>query len=375
MVNLEAPVAPSQSLEERPLSLQPGQRAPNFALPNSAGRVEQLYDRFIGNCMVLSFLADTGSAPATAALRDLEAMRETLVAAGAAVVAVTGATAVDNAAARASLSLGFPLYADPDASTRDRFTAPPHVTGSACTSFVLDRNQRVLAVLTVPEGHATAALAVLERQPPRPAGERSVALQAPVLLLPNVLGPAFCREAIDAWARDNDEGLVNMPERAYAEGQSSKPVHNLHLDLKKRRDHIADDRLNARLIQALTRHLFPELMKAFRFRVGSLERFCIGAYEAGRGDYFRPHRDNMTETTRNRAFAVSLSLNDDYQGGGVRFAEFSDDVYDPPAGGALVFSCSLLHEALAVTSGTRIAAFTFLTAQGTKAGNPFPGQG
>ena len=118
--------------------------------------------------------------------------------------------------------------------------------------------------------------------------------------------------------------------------------------------------------------LAPELRKAFQFQIGGLERICIGAYEAERGDYFRPHRDNITELTKTRRFAVSIALNDDYEGGGVRFAEFSDDVYDPPVGGALVFSCSLLHEALPITRGTRIAAFTFLFGPGHRADKPLP---
>ena len=40
---------------------------------------------------------------------------------------------------------------------------------------------------------------------------------------------------------------------------------------------------------------------------------------------------------------MSVNLNDDYEGGAVRFPEFGGGLYRPPAGGALVFSCSLLH--------------------------------
>lgn len=367
-------MALSQTQVSQPTSLQPGQRAPNFVLPNVDGRPEQLYDRFIGNTMVLSFVAAADSPAATAVLSDLEAQRGGLKDAGAAVVAVTTDSLDRTAAARAKLALGFPLYADPDGATSSRYSAPPAVTGRAATTFVLDRNQRVLAVLTMTGSHATAALEILHEHGSAPSSNRAIAAQAPVLLLPNVLDPALCAAAIAAWSADNDEGLVNLPQRAYAEGDAVKPVHNVYRDLKKRRDHITSDALNAKIIGTVTRHLFPELLKAYRFRVGSLERICVGAYEAGRGDFFRPHRDNMTETTRDRAFAVTLSLNDDYDGGGVRFAEFSDDVYDPPAGGALVFSCSLLHEALPVTRGRRMAAFTFLTAQGTKADKPFPGR-
>jgi hypothetical protein len=41
--------------------------------------------------------------------------------------------------------------------------------------------------------------------------------------------------------------------------------------------------------------------------------------------------------------------------------------YRPPAGGGVVFSCSLLHEALPVTEGRRFGLFTFFTdAEGGK---------
>lgn len=55
------------------------------------------------------------------------------------------------------------------------------------------------------------------------------------------------------------------------------------------------------------------------------------------GSATRPHRDNITENTRLRRFAVTISLNDDYEGGGVKFAEFGEDIYKPPPGCALVF--------------------------------------
>ena len=46
-----------------------------------------------------------------------------------------------------------------------------------------------------------------------------------------------------------------------------------------------------------------------------------------------------------RRFAVSLNLNTgDYEGGCLRFPEFGPHLYVAPAGGAVVFSCSLLHE-------------------------------
>jgi hypothetical protein len=45
---------------------------------------------------------------------------------------------------------------------------------------------------------------------------------------------------------------------------------------------------------------------------------------------------------------------------GLRFPEFGSRQYQPPTGGALVFSCSLLHEVSPVRRGKRYAFLPFL---------------
>jgi predicted 2-oxoglutarate/Fe(II)-dependent dioxygenase YbiX len=105
----------------------------------------------------------------------------------------------------------------------------------------------------------------------------------------------------------------------------------------------------------------PEIQKAFQFRVSRIERHMVACYSAADGGHFRAHRDNTTKGTAHRRFAVSLNLNTgEYEGGKLRFPEFGRHLYEAPAGGAVVFSCSLLHEATAVTSGQRYAYLPFL---------------
>ncbi len=68
-----------------------------------------------------------------------------------------------------------------------------------------------------------------------------------------------------------------------------------------------------------------------------------------------------TKGTAHRRFAVSLNLNTgEYEGGLLWFPEFGRQQYAAPAGGAVVFSCSLLHEATPVTSGSRYVFLPFL---------------
>ena len=367
------PLNPDQGPASQPPAIEPGQRAPNFALPSAAGRVEQFYDRFVGDHVVLLVLPSCSSPEARQALSALMRESATLAEAGAAVLAISGDTPAANAGIAAELALDFPLYSDVQGAALARLGVAPGLIGVSPRGLLLDPNQRVLEILDDSADIVAASLACLQASTAERPAQR-VAAQAPVLLLPNVLEPALCSRAIEAWRADNSEGLVNLPERAYAAAEEDKRVHAVYFSLKKRRDHVADDQLNGVLMRAIMSRLKPELAKAFRFQPGGLERVCIGAYEAERGDYFRPHRDNTTETTKNRCFAVSISLNEDYEGGGVRFAEFGPEIYDPPPGGALVFSCSLLHEALPVTRGIRFAAFTFLLSPDFRGGKAFPAQ-
>lgn len=57
---------------------------------------------------------------------------------------------------------------------------------------------------------------------------------------------------------------------------------------------------------------------------------------------------------------MSLNLNTGASTRGLlRFPEFGRDRDEPPAGGAVLFGCSLLQEALPVTAGRRFAVVTF----------------
>ena len=105
----------------------------------------------------------------------------------------------------------------------------------------------------------------------------------------------------------------------------------------------------------------PEIAEGLPVRATRIERYIVACYDAEDGGYFRPHRDNTTKGTAHRRFAVSINLNaEEFEGGDLRFPEFGPRTYRPPTGGAVVFSCSLLHEATPVTRGTRYAFLPFL---------------
>ena len=104
----------------------------------------------------------------------------------------------------------------------------------------------------------------------------------------------------------------------------------------------------------------PEIAKVHQFKVTRMERYLVGCYTAEDEAHFRPHRDNTTKGTAHRRFAVSVNLNCDFDGGEVSFPEYGPRSLKPPPGGAVVFSCSLLHAVSRVTRGRRYAFLPFL---------------
>jgi predicted 2-oxoglutarate/Fe(II)-dependent dioxygenase YbiX len=87
----------------------------------------------------------------------------------------------------------------------------------------------------------------------------------------------------------------------------------------------------------------------------------VACYDAAEGGFFRAHRDNTTKGTAHRRFAVTINLNPEaYEGGDLVFPEFGSRTYRAPKGGAVVFSCSLLHAAMPVTAVRRYAFLPFL---------------
>jgi predicted 2-oxoglutarate/Fe(II)-dependent dioxygenase YbiX len=194
----------------------------------------------------------------------------------------------------------------------------------------------------------------LLRALPEPDQHAAVPLTAPVLILPRVLEPDICRQLIAYY-----EVTGGAPSGVMRE-IGGKTVGVLD-DFKKRRDAtIQDASLRDALRVRIEHRLLPEIRKAFQFTVTRMERYIVAAYDAEEGGYFRPHRDNTTAGTAHRQFACSINLNaEDFEGGDLRFPEFGSRTYRPPTGGAVVFSCSLLHEATPVTKGRRYAFLPF----------------
>jgi predicted 2-oxoglutarate/Fe(II)-dependent dioxygenase YbiX/peroxiredoxin len=228
-------------------------------------------------------------------------------------------------------------------------------------TLVLDPMLRVLACIPVSTGaqHAEALERVLGNLPPL-ALHAGSAVAAPVLILPRVFEPAFCRELVALYERHGGT------ESGFMREVDGKTVGVLESSFKRREDFVFDsvpelEALRAAVRARLTRRLVPEIRKAFQFDVTRIERYVVACYDGDRRGFFRAHRDNTTPGTAHRRFACTINLNaDEYDGGDLRFPEFGAATYRAPTGGAVVFSCSLLHEATPVTRGRRFAFRPFL---------------
>ncbi len=342
-----------------------GDRAPNVRLPDQAGATVDVYGRVRGGGTVLFLYPGDGEAKAEAALADLARQAGKFAKAGVDLFVVSHQGVAENAALANRHGIEFPVLADQPGELTEAFLEPRRAAAEITEdrrggadrgpmmSVVLDSNQRVLAVIDVADGkgHARRVLKAVRSLPlPAMPGAR-----APVLLIPNILDAAYCRELIELWESSNEEGTISTT------GPDGRML-NVTDPNRHCRDHIIrDGALNQKIVNIVGRRLVPEVRKAFHFLVKYYEEFYIVGYDAERGDYFGPHRDNWTPANAHRRFAISLNLNTgEYEGGGVRFPEYSPDVYDPEAGGAVIFSCSLLHEAVPVTSGRRFILSGFM---------------
>ncbi|MBW4517412.1 MAG: 2OG-Fe(II) oxygenase [Timaviella obliquedivisa GSE-PSE-MK23-08B] len=253
---------------------------------------------------------------------------------------------------------GIRFFWDFDQSISQQFgVVQQNNTYHSCT-YVLDERLRVLTVLpfaTQPENHFTQLISILEKLPEiPPPGMASV--QAPVLVVPRIFEPELCQMLIDYYHHQGGE------ESGFMKEEKGRTVLISDHNFKRRRDQeILDKDLRNAAMFRIHDRLVPEIQKAFQFQATRIERHIVACYDGASGGFFRPHQDNTTKGTAHRRFAVSLNLNTgEYEGGLLRFPEFGRQTYTAPAGGAVVFSCSLLHEATPVTEGWRYAYLPFL---------------
>ena len=344
------------------LSLRPGDRLPDFALPGLDGKLRKFIWSFTGDPVALLAVDDLGNLDG----EQFKALAGACKAASTALVVVAGNAVATAASSWSKLNSsgdgteGPLLLCDPERKFLPALLASAGgigfgpATGLRMRVIVLDPNQRVATTFDT-----RALLAATEAIGGIADGVRTnigadIALRlpmAPVLVLPRVFEPDFCTQLIRLWGKGDHQDS----------GVSSR-YGNVNLShLKRTEDYtIVEPMLLKGVSDRLAYRIGPELAKAFAYdREFTFDSHVVLSYSAEGKHFFGAHRDNGAPTTANRSFAVSLNLNDDYEGGELAFPEYAGTRVSAPLGAAAVFSCSLLHVALPVTRGRRFVLTTF----------------
>lgn len=338
--------------------LGPGDPVPRF-IARTGLKPQFHFDTAAGRYLVLCFFGSTAHAESRALIDLLRGAHRRLF--DDRRMAFFGITTDpgDVSAGRVADSLpGIRFFHDFDGAVSSLFGAVAQ-SGAETRRFtlVVDPALRVLARIPLDTAatHAARLAACLQSLPPVDDYAGTV-LHAPVLILPNLFEPELCRDLIAHHQQfgGGDSGFMREVD--------GRTVGIIDHSFKRRADMlIENEALKGAILRRLVRRLNPELLRAFQFEATRIERYLIACYDSRSGGYFRPHRDNATRGTAHRQFAVTINLNaEDYEGGDLRFPEFGSRTYRVPTGGAIAFSCSLLHEALPVTSGRRYAVLPFL---------------
>jgi peroxiredoxin len=219
------------------------------------------------------------------------------------------------------------------------------------TAFVLSPALQIIEIIALAEPATfVGRIASLLKQLPARSPDLS---SAPVLVVPQIFDRAFCAHLVDLYESIGGREIGSIEN-------DGKVVEPFDPKFRKRLDwHISDEPALQRTRELLERRLLPMIYRAFQFRTTRIERYLVGCYDGKTGGYFRPHRDNTAPVVAHRRFAVTINLNEDYEGGYLRFPEFGDRSYRTSPGDAIVFSCSLLHEVTPITRDRRYAFISF----------------
>lgn len=320
--------------------LDKGDRLPDFERYNAQNKPLRFYQAFCGRPVVL-LVCDKTLTPASKLIQHSDNWDT---------VCIINGTAADAASYASRLPAHCEVIADDG-------TVCSHLLGTDCKvltiTLILDANTRVLARF---QNHLTdhGKITQIYQTHRKPEG-RLIQHQAPALIIDHVFEPEFCESLISTYHQQGNEssGILRQVD--------DRMVYQADETTKIRREHrVEDPQLKQAIEQRLARRVLPEIQITSHYPITQYEGFKVVCYSASDNGYFKTHRDNDGQDTQHRRFALTLNLNSDqYQGGELRFPEYSHDYYKPKTGSAIVFSCSIAHEALPVTQGERYALVSF----------------
>jgi predicted 2-oxoglutarate/Fe(II)-dependent dioxygenase YbiX len=335
----------------------------------SGAAFEPLSDEQAGKLHILLFLGAPSKSKNAAFLKAFEAKRDALAEVGAEVQIVLTKAEIDDLA-KSGMELPYPVLIDKSPMGETRGFAHMgigvtygRVLNDQAAALAIAPNLHVLA-LAGTETKGDPAAAVLSRAKPvaeRRKGGLVTQSLPPVLVVPDVFDEADCRRLIEIYKTTGKE-FVDPGHNQLQGRKTDVKMRIPEYGRNDRIDHwVCSDETNNIIDRKLVPRLMPEIQKAFNYKVTRHERYRIACYEGARGGSEHGHRDNTLPFVAHRRFAVTINLNSEqYEGAELKFPEFGDAVFKPPSGAAIVFSCSLLHEVMAMRSGARFALLAFL---------------
>ena len=353
-----------------------GDRAPNFVLPDGAGRFVMFYERTQGR-PVLLLVAPCPTRPHTCEVMGaFQARAADFDRLGVDVFWIYGAPPEDaSAAAELMAKDGHCTWWDSAGKITAAYlnglghlAGPEHRFEDRVIALLLDSNQRILAVLDgVDEGLPERAQRFYRDLPARRPSLLRCAT-APVLIMPNLIDSVWC-DGLVGLCLELDSRAAGLPAASML-----SPALGAGFEGAPRgyRQQVISDRATTHRLQAVIgRRLAPELHRAFSFEAFRFGEFKLIRYAPGGGAMVNPWADMDGSGSKERCFALTIELNpredgkagDGYAGGEMVFPEYGRERYLPDRGGATVHSANLMLEQRPVTRGQRCTLACLLVGQ------------
>ncbi len=208
-------------------------------------------------------------------------------------------------------------------------TIPNILNNKKNTVYILDANRRIKNIKTFNNINDILNLKI----------EKKISyVNIPYLIIEDVLDEPLLKKVLDFYNNSNNQEIHNSSNK-----------NRLHVHPNKELEKMIDNKLS--------RSLFPEIKKIFYFDVEYRELYKICSYNSETNGRFAAHRDTPYPH-QHRKFALSLLLNDDYEGGELFLQEYNIQI-KPKANTAIVFPGICSHQVNSIISGSRKTIITF----------------
>lgn len=238
----------------------------------------------------------------------------------------------------------FVISERPVAISNDQLFHDPHVYRLFMSPeakfgvFLCDRN---LKLINVSIGNDFAAL-IAQIPPQSTLAVRNI--PAPLLIIPDVISDNLAQRLIAYLDNNQDKAEINSG--SYKSRVHIHPPRDLELELDNK----------------LCKSMLPEIRKVFYSDISHRETYKVCCYDSQAGGTFGRHRDTIFPHLHRR-YAMTLVLNDDFEGGGVMFPEYNDTIVQAAKYSAIIFPGSLYHQVKEIGKGKRYVVVSFLFAE------------